>query len=521
MSSIIFQPSVAISIASARVPIANTPQRVLICAQSFSTGTAADKAWTRDIGNNGEESVLFGRASMISEMIRAFKRIAPQVALDAIGVRDSGSGVKRVVGTQWSGTATAAGTVRFRVGSERQHTIDVPIASGTTAATALATAAVFLNLDVELPFDVTVVSTTLTFTAKHAGTVPNDLGIEMEASIAGLTFGNLIQSVAGSVDPTLTALLDVVGQTRYQGIVWAWPLATTVLTDFLEPRWNVTDKILDGVGFTAKADTFGGITGVTQLGDASKNAKTLVYVVDEIQAENGYVGPAINEPSYVKATMLAAIRALRLTTDAPISRYLTTPAPLDQYGGPALASLPYFNTLFPDLSVPRAGRGFTGLDIEAIKNAGGTIIGQDPSGSGAIAGEVVTTYVTNGAGIPDVTFQNLEYVDTASQVREYFSNNLRARFAQSRLTEGETIARRDMANAGTIRTFLRKLYGDLAGDGFVLVQGGDAAVTFFDDHLDIAIDMALGKVTITMDVPIVTQLRSIVATMTVAFSTAG
>jgi len=521
VGSIIFQPSVTASIAAARLAVANTPQRVLICGQSFSTGSALDKAWTQNIGNGGEESTLFGRASMIAEMIRAFKRIAPQVQLDAIGVRDNGSGVKRIVGSQWLGTSTAAATVRFRIGSEKLHTIDVAIPSGTTAATAVATAAVLLNLDVELPFDVTVVGTTVTFTAKHAGTVPNDLGIEIEGAIPGITLGSVTQSVAGSVDPTLTSLLDVVGETRYTAIVWAWPLATTVLTDFLEPRWNTVDQILDGVGFTAKADTFGGITGVTQLGHADKNAKTLVYICDELQAEAGYVGPAIHEASYTKAAMFAASRSLRLTTDAPLSQFITTPAALDQYGGPALASLPYFNTVFPHLPVPRNGRGFDRVSIEAIKNAGGTMFGQNPARSAVIAGEVVSTYLTNGAGIPDLTFGNLEYIDTISQVREYMSNNLRARFAQSRLTEGATVAGRDMANAGTIRSFLNKLYNDLSGDGFVLVQGGDEAVAFFDDHLSIVLDLSLGKATITMDVPIVTQLRQIVATITVAFSTAG
>lgn len=521
MGSIVFQPSVSMSIAAARLAIANSPQRVLICGQSLSTGSSPDKVWVRDVGNNGEETTLFGRAAMISEMIRAFKQIAPQIAVDAIGVRDAGGGVKRVVGIQFSGTTTAAGTIRFRVGSERLHTIDVPLPSGTSAATALAIAAVYLNLDVELPFDVTVVTTTLTFTAKHAGTVPNDLGIEYEGSIPGLTLGTVTQSVAGSVDPTFTSMLDVVGQTRYQGVVWAWPLATTVLTDFLEARWNVTDQILDGVGFTCKSDTYGNLTGASQLGSADKNFKTLVYICDEVQAEVGYIGPAIHEASYVKAAMLCAIRSLRLTQDAPLSQYLTTPAALDQYGGPALASLPLFNTVFPRLPVPRAGRGFPAIELEAIKTQGGTILGQNPARSAVIAGEVVTTYVTNGAGMPDPTFGNLEYVDTISQAREYFSNNLRARFAQSRLTEGDTIAGRDQANEGTIRSFLRRLYNDLSGPDFVLVQAGDDAVSFFEDHLDVTLDLALGKATITMDLPIVTQLRTIVATITVAFSTAG
>ena len=42
-------------------------------------------------------------------------------------------------------------------------------------------------------------------------------------------------------------------------------------------------------------------------------------------------------------------------------------------------------------------------------------------------------------------------------------NNLKSRFAQSRLTEGAVVRGRDMANANTIRAYMEKLYLDLAG----------------------------------------------------------
>jgi len=54
---------------------------------------------------------------------------------------------------------------------------------------------------------------------------------------------------------------------------------------------------------------------------------------------------------------------------------------------------------------------------------------------------------------------------------------------------------------------------------FVLLETGETALNFFDVNLIIAIDKALGKVTIQMTVPIVTQLREIAATMKIAFST--
>lgn len=520
MSSVIYQPSVSVSLASARLPVANSAQRVLLCGQSLSTGSAVDGAWVQNIGNAGEEVALFGADSMLADMVRAFKQVAPQVRCDAIAVRDSGS-TKRVVGIGITGTSTAAGTLTFRVGRAGRE-FNLAVASGTAAATVLSAAATLLNADTSLPFDVTVVSTTLTFTAVHAGTVANELGIEVSGTVAGLTVGTPTQSVAGATDPTLTSILSAIGDTRYHGIVWAWAGATGALTDLLDSRFNVTDQVLDGVGFVCKQDTYANL--ITYLAGGSPNAKnspSLVVITDEQMSETGYLGGAIFEAPYIKATYVAAVRALRLTQDAPLSRYLTTPAALDQYGGPALASLPMFNTRLPHLPVPVNGRGFTRLEIEALMAAGGAVLGQDISGSGVICGEVVTTYLTNGAGIADPTWKFLNYVDTASQAREYLQQNLRSIYAQSRLTEGDVVAGRDAANALSIRSTLKKLYTDLAGRDYTLVQSGPDAVKYFEDNLDVSINMSLGKVTITMLVPIVTQLREIIATMTISFSTAG
>ena len=109
--------------------------------------------------------------------------------------------------------------------------------------------------------------------------------------------------------------------------------------------------------------------------------------------------------------------------------------------------------------------------------------------------------------------------DTASQAREYFFNNYRKRFAQSRLTEGDVLKGRDMANEQVVRSYSKRLYQDLSGVEFVLLEAGEDALIFFNENLIISIDKALGKVTIQMTVPIVTQLREIAATMKIAFST--
>jgi hypothetical protein len=146
-------------------------------------------------------------------------------------------------------------------------------------------------------------------------------------------------------------------------------------------------------------------------------------------------------------------------------------------------------------------------------------MGENAGGNGALVGEVLTTYKTDPASIPDPTFQFLNYVDTSSNIREYFFNNYKARFAQSRLTEGAVTRGRDMANSAVIRAYSEKLYMDLAGADFVLTQDGEDAIQFFKNNLTITLDLATGTATLTMLVPIVTQLRSIIGTIKIAFST--
>jgi hypothetical protein len=80
---------------------------------------------------------------------------------------------------------------------------------------------------------------------------------------------------------------------------------------------------------------------------------------------------------------------------------------------------------------------------------------------------------------------------------------------------------RSMANEPIIRAFLQGLYETLSGVDFVLVEAGETARNFFNDNLVITIDLADGKVTANMQVPLVTQFREFIGTIQIAFSTEG
>jgi len=514
----ILQPDVTLTLVNADREVSNKLQKVLIVGQKVAAGSAASGVLVKNISSTGApENALFGINSQVAAMIRAFKAVNPIVQIDIIPLAD-GAGTAGTKTITIVGTATEAGTLVVVAGSETLHRYEVAVASGNTATIIASSIVAKINADTKCPFTASSAIGVVTLTADNVGTVGNDLGVEVSGSIAGVTGFAVAVGVSGATDPALTGILDVATD-RYQGIVWPYKDGSAIdtLLLYLDARFNPTNAILDGVAFINLDDTH---VNALAAGNA-ENSESLVLFGDKIESETNYKGPAMNEPSYSKSATVAAIRSLRLTPDAAIARYLTSSASLDQFGGPALASLPYFNTPVPQFPLIATGRGWTAVEITQLGDAGVSVIGNNSTGTNALIGEIFTTFKTDPAGNPDVTFEFLNYVDTSSNVREYFFNNYKKRFAQSRLTEGSVSRGRDMANAVIIRAYTEQLYKDLAGPNFVLVQDGETAFKFFKKNVTIVLDLATGKVTITMFVPIVTQLRQIIATLKIAFDTEG
>lgn len=509
------QPKVTTNIIAATEVVGNTAQRILFVGQK-TTGIAGTGTLFENIANGGAEDALFGEDSMLAALIRANKVRNQQVQVDAIVLNDDGSGVNATGTLTILGAATADGSLTFITGSDRNHKHVIAVTSGDTPT--IIGDALDAAVAADLKSPVTTVNTAgvVAVTAVNAGTYGNSIPLSISGEAEGITF-SVTGMASGATDPTLTGVLDPAEDRRYQAIVWPYPEDTAELRAFLDPRFNADGAVLDGVGITAINET---LSNLTALG-AGLNSQSLLIIGGRQINEQFYKGGDIIEIPMLKAAQFAGYRGLRLDTDgfSIADLVISANGPLDAFGGPALASKPYFNTPFADLTPILPGRGFDATEIETLKDAGVTVLGNNLSANGIIAGEVVTTYKTDFAGNPDITFTFLNYVDTASQAREYFSNNYRARFAQSRLTEGDLIKGRDIANAVLMRSFSKRLYQDLSGVDFVLLESGEEALSFFDTNLIIAIDKALGKITTQMTVPIVTQTREILTTMKIAFST--
>jgi len=513
--SIQSNPTVSLSIIAAQTAIGTSAQRVLFVGQKTAVGTATSGALISDIQNDASENTLFGANSMLAGMIRAFRAINLDVNIDAIPLDDAGAGVPATSTVTFAGTPTEAGTITITVGSRVNHAFKIAIATTDTATTIAAALVTAITADTDVPVTAGNVAGVVTLTAVNDGTEGNSIGIAKSGTVGGVTT-TLVGMASGATNPTLTGVFDVVGDIRYQTVVWPFTFTLTELKSFLDPRFNVDNKIQDGVGIVHSSDTFANLK---SAGDA-ENSQSIVILGNREVTGGDVEGSGLLEIGTIISSQFAALRSLRLEDDTNIAPFvIATNGARDTRGGAAIASLPYHNTPFVNLPVVTQGDGFTAQELSDLLDAGVSNIGSNITATIAIAGPIKTTSKTDVAGNPDPSFGFLNFVDTISTIREIYFNRLKARYAQSRLTTGALQSGRSIANEESIRAFLIGIYQDLGSADFVLVEAGETSLNFFKDNLSVVLDLVTGTATITMKVLIVTQLRIITGSIQIAFST--
>lgn len=498
------------------------PQKILVVAQKVAAGTAVSGALNENILNDNSWETLAGENSQGAAAVRAIKKLNGVTQVDAIFLDDAAGTPAAGVFTI-TGPATEAGSLTFNVGSSINGSYTIGVADADTATTIGDALAAAITADTKSLVTAVNVAGVVTLTATNDGTVGNTIGLGVVGSVGGVAVA-ITAMTGGATDPTLTGVFDVVGNTRYQTIVWPYDVLTE-LKAFLDPRFNVDNNILDGVGIYSKTDTFANLKTLIE----AENSESLSIIVDRLENETDYKGPAVFELPMLKAAQFAAIRALRLTEDANIANFVIARTPGDTIGGQKMAAKPYFNTPFPNLPLVKTGLGFLDdTEINQLQDAGGWVIGNNRAGNEVIAGQVVTTYKNDSAGNPDNTFSFLNYVDCSSGYREYMVNNVRAKYAQYRLTGGALVGDGDIANEESIKSFVVELNNDL-GEDFQIAQVGVGTVDgvkvdydkAFKDGLSVSIDLAEGKTTIAMTAYIVVQARIFLIPIQISFSPEG
>ena len=510
----ILKPSTTLNIIGARALQQVTEQRVLLVGQKTSDGSVASGALSQNVPDS-DASIedLFGVKSHLTRMVKDFKAINKVTALDCIPLDDGGSAVSAAATiTVATGTATADATIYVYVMDKTKFRTPVSILTGDDQddiAGKIDTA--MSALEAKFPFVTTSSSAVVTFTSSNGGTVYNGAPIGIEGSVPGISSFTLTAFASGATDPTLTDIFDVIGNIRYQTIGWPAAYATTELKTLLDARFNSSYRVLDGVGVTGEVDTYANL-----LGGPSENSQSILYIADKLVDKTDRKGAAIPNLIDQKIAAFCASRALRLSSGASVTSILTTVAPDDQFGGIALSTLPYQNTQMLGLTVPMPQDEFSLQEVEELTSDGYTIMGANSAYNAVILGEAVTTYQTNAAGDPDTSFFYLNRVDTSSVIREYYSVNLKARYAQTRLTGGDLVPKRDMANEDSIRSFCKRLYSQLAK--LAVTESGSAALTDYETNLSVVVDVGSGSITINQSPLQIGQIRLIIGTVAVNYS---
>jgi phage tail sheath gpL-like len=526
--SIVKEPYVSITKQSAGLGVGLDDQKILVIGQKLSTGTAIEKTLDTNVSES-EVDDLYGAGSALAYTLKAMFaefEYAPSPNLpriDVISLEDSGTATKasKILTLSASGgvASTKTGTVTCNL-MDKEFDIDITIGDeyDTDIAPAIVASVNLLGLPVTASDDGSGV---VTIEMNNGGTIFNNSTIRLsglQKVSSDYFLGNIqfaLTESAGTNDPTVTSLLDVADKIRYQSMTYPVEYGTDLATDFLDPRFNVANAIKDGICIVKNTDSKADLLVTLGL----LNSNSLIYFCNKEVDEDLFKGGEDLDLDFVSSARVCAVRALRLTEDANIVNF--TPAnvqgSLDSFGGMHIASLPYFNTPLFGSPIQPEGRGWTDTEAEELKKAGGSVLGNNIAGNRVILGEVLTTYKTDTAGNEDTTWKYANTVDTMSVCAEYIFNNLKADYIQSRLTVGDVVRGYSMVNEKEFISTLQKYYLYLAGKA--LVPNSKTSVNYFINNLSVAISTVLGRITATGNLPIVVQLREILATLKTDFGT--
>jgi phage tail sheath gpL-like len=346
------------------------PHRVLIIAKRLITGTAPVHS-INPINGELDGDLLFDSKSELAAMTRAFKRVNTTAKLYAAPVDENAGGVAATGTFPLTGTSTAEGSLRVRIGDQR---VSVNVPSGTAAAAAATLLSAQINLTERMPIIGSVATATVTTTHRTKGPSGNDITIEVEAIPAGLAC-TPVQPANGATEPSLATLIGLLDETRYDTIITGVSDAANMLLleNEMTRRWGPTVKKY-GVVIAARR---GSHATLTSYGGARNSNVSSVMACG--------LAPT---PPWVWAAQVGARDAEQ--TDLMPNR-------------------PRNGLVLPDCEGPKTADLFDGQENNLLLYAGMSTFKTDQSGRVMIE-RLVTTYQKNIANMADSTYLAIETV---------------------------------------------------------------------------------------------------------------
>ena len=370
-------------------------QRMLIVAQRLAAGTVAALVPTK-VYSDAEAAVYFAPGSNAHRMVRAAITANPYLDLTVVALDDAGAGVAASGTETIAGPASGPGAYKLYIGHDK---IEVGIASGDTAAEIAAALVAEAAKRADLPASLVINGVTpeqIDVTARHKGSIGNQIGIAHEISAAGVT-GVTVAMAGGATDPDITeAFAAVFGeQYHFVAIPYTDQTAVTALRDHLD---SVSGPLEQRPG-----------RGVTAQTGAMASATTLAG-----QINGGRIG-------------IPHLRGTRSTACEMASAYAAVGAFEEDPAKP-------WNTLaLKGIHAPAVADRLSRTEQESELNNGVTPLEVGPGEVVQIV-RAISTYTQDAQGIDDVSLLDFTTIGTLDYVRKACRERVALRFPRAKLS---------------------------------------------------------------------------------------
>ncbi len=384
--------------------VVNLPRRILLVGQRLSAGTVEEGVLTR-IYDGPTADGLFGRGSPLAEMARAAKKANRFTEMWAIALDEASAGAKAAGNVSFSGTATQAGTLRFRIGGKA---VSVGVSVGDTA-TEVATAFIAA---VQAKTDLAVAAAVngthdyqADLTCKWKGASGNYVDVRLnyfqgEATPAGIV-PTITALSAGATNPDAADAIAAMGPGWFTHIAVQWSDSST--TSAME------SELLDRSGPTVQKGgrAFYGVSGTLSAMNTLVSARNSRFSVMLCTGKSP-------TPPWIDAAIACAVRALEPDPARPSQTLLLT-----------------------GMDAPAETDRLTFEERNLLLAAGGATFYVDDAGLCRIE-RLVTTYKTNELSVPDPSYRDVETGETLDAIRFSIGARLKQVYPRHKLADDGT-----------------------------------------------------------------------------------
>lgn len=381
----------------------NQNRRMLFIGNKLAAGTAATGTLQR-INSAAEAATLFGRGSVLHEMLRYARDANKTSDIWAIGLDDLGAGVAQVQTITVTVTTAQPGTIALYVNGQK---LSVGVSAGDAVATIATAIAAAINAYLDGPVTAISAAGVVTVTARHKGQFTADIDLRVNyysdeklPTGVSLAFNSV---TAGTGNPDVATALAAISQEAFYDIVVPYNDTANIVkleTEF-NNRWGGMDMRTGHVFYGFK-----GTQGQITTYGSARNSPHGSFI--------GIKNPP--QAAYIWAAVLAAVAEFSGAND-PARPFQTLP--------------------LPGLLPPAQADRFTRLERDLNLRDGCSTFTVDQGGNVLIE-RVVTTYQVNAYGLDDVSYLDLETKWTVDYMRFAFRAAIAFNFPRHKLADDGT-----------------------------------------------------------------------------------